>query len=138
MQVKSSRLRAEPKHWAKGVGEVTYGGEVTSLTREGDWYRVRNTTGQEGFLHSSAVTARTVVFKGQAGSVDIRTEPNDVVLAGKGFANQLETVFRSGEPGLDYAAIDNLEQRPFDEGAFEKFLKSGKLRAGVIQRGSGG
>ena len=136
IQVKVSRLRVAPQHWAQGLSAVPFGSEVTLLSKEGDWYRVRTVAGEEGFLHSSAVTARTVVFKGRAADFDVRTEPTDVVLAGKGFASQLETAFREGEPGLDYAAIDRLEQRGFDESAFEKFLREGKLR--MVEEGARG
>jgi hypothetical protein len=120
------------------VAEVVFGGEVKILSAEGDWYRVSTGEGLEGFLHSSAVTARSIVFKGRATELAASAEPNDVVLAGKGFANQLETVFRSGEPGLDYAAVDRLEQRVVDEAALEKFLKAGKLRVGIVERGPRG
>jgi len=138
IQVKAARLREAPKHWAAGVTEVSFGAEVAELSREGDWLKVREVKGSEGYLHASAVTARRVVFKGATEGIERIAEPTDVVLAGKGFASQLETMFRSGEPGLDYAAVDRLEQQVLDGGALEKFLRAGKLRVDAIERGARG
>lgn len=138
IQVKTARLRVEPKHWSPSGAALAYGSPIEEIARDGDWLKVRGPGGEEGFLHTSAVTSRSVVFKGKVGEAEIRTEPNEVVLAGKGFANQLETVFRSGQPGLDYAAVDKLEQRVVDGEVLEKFLREGKLRVGIVERGAGG
>lgn len=138
IQVKTARLRVEPKHWSPSGAALSFGAAIEEISREGDWLKVKGPGGEEGFLHSSAVTSRTIVFKGNVGESVARTEPNDVVLAGKGFADQLETVFRSGEPGLDYATVDRLEQRVVDGESLEKFLREGKLRVGVVERGARG
>jgi len=138
IQVKTARLRIEPKHWSPSGAALQFGSSVEELSREGDWLKVKGAGEEVGFLHASAVTSRSVVFKGKVSETDVRTEPTDVVLAGKGFANQLESVFRSGEPGLDYATVDKLEQRVMDGEALAKFLRDGKLRVGVIERGTRG
>lgn len=138
IQVKTARLRVEPKHWSPSGAALEFGSVVEEVSREGDWLKVKGPGGEVGFIHTSAVTPRSVVFKGKVSEADVRTEPTDVVLAGKGFANQLESVFRTGEPGLDYATVDKLEQRVMDGEALAKFLRDGKLRVGVIERGTRG
>jgi hypothetical protein len=138
IQVKSVKLRGAPKHWAPGLAEVPFGVEVAEVSRDGDWLKVRSPQGAEGYLHVSAVTGRRVVFKGKTADIQLAAEPTDVVLAGKGFASQLETMFRAGEPGLNYEAVDQLEQRALDSGALEKFLREGKLRLETIERGARG
>lgn len=138
IQVKLARLREAPKHWAAGVREVPYGSRISEVSRDGDWLKVRGPDGAEGYVHTSAVTSRTVILKGAGTAVPAQAEPTDIVLAGKGFASQLETMFRNATPGLDYEAVDRLEQKPLDGVAFEEFLRAGKLKVEAIEGGPRG
>ena len=70
VQVASARVRSAAKHWASSVAEIKFGDKLQEISRDSNWIKIRTKSGEEGFVHVSAVTERTVVVRG-AESADL-------------------------------------------------------------------
>ena len=130
VEIASTKVRKEPKHWAQGVANVVYGDPLTVIESNSGWLKVRTPSGVEGFIHSSAVTERKVALAPGSTKVQIRADDSDIVLAGKGFSEQIEDADRDQNKELPYQEVDRLlKLAPSDE-QIGTFVESGKLRNG--------
>ena len=125
--VRESKLRASGSHWAAPRADLRYGDVVTVVNPGKSWIEVSVPSGAQGFVHASAVTSRRVILKAGMNPLDSNVEPTDVVLAGKGFNEDVEDLYKTQEAALDFAFIDRWEkQRPTDE-ALKNFMTEGGL-----------
>lgn len=130
IEVRSSQIRLEPKHWARTVRQVAYGDSVLELSREQAWIKVKSEDGSEGYLHSSAVTTRAVILASTgnlAGAQSSGSDSTDVVLAGKGFSSDVEKLLATSRSQLNFAEVDALERLQVSDAALERFLAGGEL-----------
>ena len=131
VQVREGQLREKPSFLGRVVTDVTYGDRMTVLSSRGGWSEVRDGDGRTGWIHTSALTQKRVVMK--AGDIDVETAASgeELALAGKGFNDEVEAEFRSGNPDVDYDWVDRMERMvvPVDEAV--DFLADG----GVEPRG---
>ena len=127
IEVRATKLRAEPKFWAAPRGDIAYGDAVTVIGTEGDWLRVQLQSGIEGYLHGSATTARRVVIEGKAQPAEQSSDVADVVLAGKGFAGEIADTFETSDLEADYQALIIVERRTVSYAELQTFLKEGGL-----------
>lgn len=126
VQVRSTKLRSEPKHWAKPVKELKYGDPVSKKSYSKGWYNVSYGKDSTGFIHESAITKKKVAFSsGSSGKV--KAEGSDLVLAGKGFNRDVEKKFASSGKRLDYNTVNQVEQFSVPEEDLAKFIEDGKL-----------
>jgi hypothetical protein len=131
VEVAATKLRLQPRHWGASVLDLKYADRVAVVAREGDWVKVEK-DGKQGYLHSAALTSRRVLIRGaESGSINVRADQSDVVLAGKGFNAQVEDSYSEGTPEANFAALDQAlgltatEKRA--EEKLEKFVKDGGL-----------
>ena len=73
----------------------------------------------------SAVTKRSVVL-GKASLDGSKPDARDVVMAGKGFNNEIEKQFAAAGSG-NFKAVDAMEQTRVSDAALRSFVASGKL-----------
>ncbi|MEZ4753524.1 MAG: hypothetical protein R3A13_04335 [Bdellovibrionota bacterium] len=128
VEVKKTKLREKPLHWAKSNGDLIYGDKLKQISFSNPWYQVKTEAGTTGFLHTSAVTKKIIKFKG-AGQVDSTVSESDIVLAGKGFNKDIEQKFSGESPGLNYQAVDQLEKKVVSPLELDNFLRKGELNA---------
>lgn len=127
LQIKEAKLRSEPKFWALGVADLSYGAELTPLSAISDnsgWLKVKFGS-TEGYIHSTAVTSRKVILKSLE-NVDNKVDTSTAVLAGKGFNSQIESSYASAH-GVSYASVDEVAALKIDSARFLTFLHDGKL-----------
>lgn len=125
--VRESKLRAAPNHWSEARADLKYGDTVT-VTAPGEiWIEVASETGVKGFVHASAVSARRVVLKAGAQPEGAEVDSANVVLAGKGFNEDVEEMYRSETKDLNYAAVDSWEKSLITADALDSFMKTGGL-----------
>jgi hypothetical protein len=128
VQVKKGEIRSTPSFLGAIVTRVSYGDRVYVLEEKGPWVKVaipeRN---NEGWMHSSALTVKKIVFN--AGAADVRTtaSSNELALAGKGFNKQVENEFKEKNPNISYAWVDRMEKFVVSEKEIKQFVKEGKL-----------
>jgi len=125
--VRTAQLRAAPQHWASPVAAVQYGDRLSVLTSQGDWLSVKNDAGVSGFIHTTAVSTRTVVLQvGAANQADAVGE-SEVVLAGKGFSDELEASLREQQATLRFDRVDEMEKLRVSREDVAAFLRTGGL-----------
>ncbi len=128
VQVRESKLRAQPQFWAPTVQELPYGTALTALSAapsNKSWLQAK--VGEtQGFVHVSAVTSRKIVINPSAKRNSVQSASNDIVLAGKGFNKQVENNYGSSK-GLDFAAVDELEKAKIDPAEEVVFIREGDL-----------
>ena len=128
VEVKLVKLRAAPQAWAAATKELGYGTAVTVLEERGGWSKIALAAQEEGYVHSSALTTKRVVFQGSAAGQEIAAaDANSVVLAGKGFNRDVESGFKQSEKGLSFEAVDALEKQVVRAQDLEQFIKAGCL-----------
>jgi Bacterial SH3 domain len=128
VQVKKGEIRSTPSFLGGIVARVSYGDRVNVLEEKGPWVKVaipeRN---KEGWIHSSALTVKKIVFYAGAKDVQTSASSNELALAGKGFNKQVENEFKEKNPNINYAWIDRMEKFVVSEKEIKQFLKEGKL-----------
>jgi len=128
LQIKKGQLRATPSFLGKIVAELNYAERVAVLEKKETWLRVRaSAKNAEGWLHASALTSKKIILKPGATDVSQAASSDELALAGKGFSAQVEGEFKTRNPQLDYAWINQMEQMVVSQNQIEQFLKDGKL-----------
>ena len=126
VQVKQTSLRSSPQHWAPTLVKLKYGDQIEELGRTAGWVEAMLQDGKRGYIHSSAITERTIVIK--AGNKDLKdVDQSNIVLAGKGFNQEIEGRYKENDEDLDYTAVDALEQFSIPAQSFLAFLQEGQL-----------
>jgi hypothetical protein len=125
VQVKSSALRSEPKYWSSQVAPLKYGDKLKKIKESNGWYQAQSVAGAKGFIHSSAITSRRVVFANTGGTQVASS--SDVVLAGKGFNKDVEREYAAQNGNLNFRSVDAVESLKVTDLAVSEFIKVGKL-----------
>ncbi len=127
IEIQTAKLRREPKAWASPVADVTYGDEVTIVETQTPWLKVRTTKNVEGFIHSTAITARQVVLKSTAtpgGAIG----SFEAVLAGKGFSSEVTQSYAKKRSDVDLGQVDAMRKRSsVSDREVYVFMKQGGL-----------
>ena len=126
VKVRDTRLRAQPKAWAPGTQTLTYGTRLTVLGTQDGWFKVQTTNGKQGFVHPSAVTDKKIVFNSSK-SPEAQTDSADVVLAGKGFSKEVESVYAKSNPSLKFGELNQIETLRVSDGELYAFMRQGML-----------
>jgi hypothetical protein len=128
IQIKKGQLRATPSFLGKIVAELNYAERVAVLEKKETWFRVRaSAKNAEGWLHASALTSKKIILRPGATDVSQAASSDELALAGKGFSEQVEGEFKTRNPQLDYAWINQMEQMVVSQDQIEQFIKDGKL-----------
>ena len=119
--VQNAVLKDSNGFFAKDLGRLTLGEEVTLLSDNGKWaqIQVRNL---RGWVQSASLSTRRVVASGSTASV------SEVALAGKGFSPETETEYRRN--GLDYTGVDAMERLTIPMEELLNFINEGRLARG--------
>ena len=125
VQVKQTAVRTAPLYWAARVAQLSYGDRLNKVSEDDGWLKVKTGGGSQGFVHSSAVTTRRIVFAANAAGQNFSS--SDVVLAGKGFNSDVENRYANSKSGVDYRAVDTVESLKVPDSAVAEFVTQGKL-----------
>ena len=126
VEVSSAKLRKEPLHWSIALKDLSYGQKLEVISQERSWYLV-SSEGISGYVHQTAVTSRKVILQSADNKALLEATDTDVVLAGKGFSQEIESLYLSQNPELDMAAVDRLERFRVDPLSLQRFLRQGQL-----------
>ncbi|AFG38476.1 SH3 domain-containing protein [Spirochaeta africana] len=132
ISVRSAQLRQNPGHLAPVIGQLSYTDQVQITEMRGDFLQVEF-EGRRGWLHRSAVSKRQIVLQDTGTGMRAEADRDEVALAGRGFNEQVEENYRS-RSGIDFSAVDHMEQRRYREDELRRFLADGDL----IQDAGGG
>ncbi len=126
VKVRSTAIRTEAKAWASPVAIASYGDSLTVVALGGGWVKIKTAAGKQGYVHSSAVTARKVILSSK-GPSDYKADSSEIVMAGKGFNKKVEQQYAAANAGANFREVDAMEKlkaRPADVAAF---VRDGKL-----------
>lgn len=129
IKVKSTRLRSVAQHYAASLDTLVLGDSVQLLKRYQGWYEIKTLRGKIGYIHESAVSERKIVLTNSTGKNYGSSDSSDVVLAGKGFNQEVEKQFASQNPTLNFKAVDEIERIRVNESDLLAFVKAGGLKS---------
>lgn len=128
VQVQNGQLRATPAFLGKIVGTVAYGAQVTALQSKGDWTQVKTSSGQQGWMHKSALTTRKISMSSGASAARTGASSGELALAGKGFNADVEREFKARNKALNFAAVDRMEAVRIPVKEMSAFLQAGAVK----------
>lgn len=128
VQVKTAKLRKEARQWAPSTADLSYGDALAVVSVQPGWLEVRTAGGTEGFIHESAVNRRKVILASSRSTLaDAAVDDTVVVLAGKGFNDEVERLYAKAG-AANYAAVDSVQRRKKpDDRMIAAFIHDGKL-----------
>ena len=118
--VESAEVKSSAGFFARDVGRLSLGDEVTVLRDSGRWSEVRagNLT---GWVVSAGLSPRRPVRAAAA------VTPGEVALAGKGFGLEVEREYRLAG-GPDFSPVDEMEALVIPREELRRFIEEGRLR----------
>jgi hypothetical protein len=119
--VQAAPLKDSTGFFAKELGSLSLGTEVTVVRENGKWTEVR-AGNVNGWVASASLSARRVVTS------NANVSANEVALAGKGFSPDMEIEYRKN--GLDYSEVDRMEKLVIPADEWLRFRNEGRLFKG--------
>jgi uncharacterized protein YgiM (DUF1202 family) len=128
VQVKNGQLRSTASFLGAVSGSLSYGERVTVIQQQGDWMKVTSPAGKTGWVHSSALTKKSIQM--QAGSQNARTAASgdELALAGKGFNSDVEAEFKTKNKDIDFTWVDRMEKVKVTPEEMQAFLTEGGVK----------
>ncbi|MDR0623519.1 MAG: hypothetical protein LBG10_03730 [Treponema sp.] len=125
--VKTAQLKSSTGFFARSLGALSYGDQVTVLQTRGKWVEVRSgaRSSLSGWINSSNLTSRRITAAGAAASASA----NEIALAGKSFTEEIENLYRANGD-VNYADVDRTETQRVSEQELYAFLTEGHLSLG--------
>jgi len=135
VQVREAQLRATPSFLGKLTGAGAYGDRVAVQETRGDWRKVQLPSGQSGWMHNSALTAKKVVLQADAPTAQAAASGDELALAGKGFNSDVEAEFKRNNRDVDFTWVDRMEKIRVSPDQMQAFLQAGGVQpaAGGVQ-----
>jgi uncharacterized protein YgiM (DUF1202 family) len=121
VSVQTAPLKDSTGFFAKEVGNLSLGTEVTVVREDGKWTQVQ-AGNLSGWVASASLSARRVVAS------NANVSASEVALAGKGFSPDMEMEYRKN--GLDYSEVDRMEKLVVPAGDLLQFINEGRLSRG--------
>jgi SH3-like domain-containing protein len=125
--VQQTKVRAAPNFLGKITADLSYGDRLEVIEEKDGWVKVvLPDSEEEGWVHESALTKKTIVLK--AGETDVAqtASSSEIALAGKGFNEQVEARYQQ-EKRLDYAWVDRMEAFTVSWEEIREFMDQGGL-----------
>jgi uncharacterized protein YgiM (DUF1202 family) len=122
--IRSVPLKSSTGFFARTVGNLAYGAQVTVLAVNGKWAQIRSGA-LTGWTASANLTSKRVVAQGNNRSASA----SEMAMAGKGFSEEVEKEYKTGKD-LNYDAVDTLETLKVSDEDLLGFVNEGHLAAG--------
>lgn len=123
---KTVKLKSGTGYFARTVATVNYGEVLIVKAENGNWVQVaiKSKPSTVGWVSSSNITSKKITS-----SSSKTASASEIALAGKGFNQEVEDVYKqTGE--LNYDAVDKIEKIRVDPSELQKFIVKGKLNGG--------
>jgi uncharacterized protein YgiM (DUF1202 family) len=124
---RSLPLKSGTGFFARTLGTLVYGDAVTVLQINGKWAQVeyQGRTTISGWTAHTNLTTKRIVAAGGTGSASSR----EVAMAGKGFNEEVENVYRETSQA-DYNAVEAVEANRVSDDDLLNFISEGRLSMG--------
>jgi uncharacterized protein YgiM (DUF1202 family) len=127
VKVQTTNLKNEPKFFADTIAVLKIGESVETIGLQNGWFNVKTSSGQVGWLHSSALVEKKSGLSVLTTSVSAQTTGEEVALAAKGFNKQVEDKYKADNPNIDFTWVDKMLKIKVSTKEIAEFLKKGKL-----------
>jgi len=108
ISVQNQSIYPMPAFYASPVESVNYGTIALIDEIEGEWYRITTSLNQAGWIHCTSVTgAIQTASSGTSATGDITSD--EIMLAGRGFNQEIEDKYAGNHPELNFILVDNME-----------------------------
>jgi len=121
ISVQSVTVKDSTGFFAKNLGNLSLGDEVTLISENGKWSQIR-TAKFTGWVTSTSLSIRKIVASGTTASA------TEISMAGKGFSPDMELEYRKN--GLDYSMVDYMEKITIPNEELLNFITVGRLARG--------
>ncbi len=106
--VQNQSIYPMPAFYASPVIPVSYGTTATINEIDGEWYRITTSLNQVGWIHRTAVTgAIQTASAGTSASGNVTSD--EIMLAGRGFNQDIEATYAGEHPDLDFSQVNSME-----------------------------
>jgi len=119
--VQTAVLKDSTGFFAKEVGNLSLGTEVTVLIDGAKWTQVQ-AENVSGWVASASLSVRRVV------TASSTVTASEIALAGKGDSSEVEIEYKKN--GLDYSAVDSMEKMTILANDLLRFITEGRLSRG--------
>jgi hypothetical protein len=126
VQVKEGQMRSTPSFLGTIVARFPYGERVVLIEDRDGWKKVSG-KGVQGWMHSSALTTKTIVLKAGAENVQTGATGGEIALAGKGFSEEIEKQYKGQNKNVDFTWVDRMERFKVTPEEMQAFLKQGQV-----------
>ncbi len=129
VSTKTAVLKNGDGNFAKDVATVNYGDQLKVLSVSGKKVQVQiKDKKTSGWIASNSVTTKKIVKSSTGNSVNASTK--ELALAGKGFSEETEEIYKNSGGDLDFSKVDLIEKASTNEQELEKFITEGHLLGG--------
>jgi len=128
VQVKTGQVLDTPSFLGKVITRVNYGDRIQVLEQQGDWARVAAPDGNNGWIHSSALTKKKISMKAGGQNAQTAASGDELALAGKGFNSDVEADFKAKNRTVDFTWVDKMEKIKVQTASMQQFLKDGGVQ----------
>lgn len=110
-----------------GKTEFVYGDQVIVEEMSGKKVLVHLSSNESvsGWISTGSVTKKKIVKS--ANGKTVRASSDELALAGKGFSETAENLFKADNPNLNFDQIDKIEKITVSEEDLDKFMEEGQL-----------
>jgi hypothetical protein len=124
---KTIEVKSSTAFFSDVMGTLSYGDPVSVLQEYGRWAQVKSLEppGLTGWVAAASLTSKRILIS--AGTTS--ASANEIALAGKGFNQEVEDVYRQNGT-LNYDAIDAMEALQIPTRQLFAFLQEGRLARG--------
>lgn len=120
--VNSAEVKSSAGFFGNTIATLALGDTVTVIRDDGKWMEVRTANAQSGWIAATSLTSKRIIG-------DVRSaSASEIALAGKGFSPEVEAEYRAN--GLDYSAVDAMENLSVPKNDLLKFITDGRLSRG--------
>ncbi len=132
ISVQNQSIYPMPAFYASPVVPVSYGTIAAINEINGEWYNVTTSLGQIGWIHRTSVTGAIQTTSGGTSASGSVTS-DEIMLAGRGFSQDIENAYAGDHPELDFSIIDNMETSwTVSPQQLYQFLVNGNLIEGTV------
>lgn len=126
VNVQEAVLKSGTGFFASGNGVLPYGAQVKVLAEKGKWVQIVSAVDDslKGWVPLSSLTKKKILNDGLF-SVSASTE--ELALAGKGFSEEVENLYKNETTQDTYVLLDSIENKKIDKEELFEFVVEGKL-----------
>ncbi|MBN2586171.1 MAG: hypothetical protein JXA64_06050 [Candidatus Fermentibacteraceae bacterium] len=97
-----------PAFYASPTQSVTFGTLAVIDEVQGEWYRITTALDRTGWIHMTAVTG-AIESSSSGTSASGGVTSDEIMLAGRGFNEDIEQTYAGENPELDFSMVDRME-----------------------------